>query len=114
MCLREDIAKEARKDGSAAFRDGTAIQWNPHQIGTMECRKWYEGWYASERSALEEKLFPKEIRESNEYLSFKQELFPNSDVLTTNEFLFHWWWDKMERKRLFEVWTGKEKKPCQR
>ena len=108
MCLREDIAKEARKDGSSAFRSGTAIQMNPHQTGTRECSAWFEGWYVAERFALEEMLFPPEVRNSKEYIWFKRCLFPDGTALTTNEFFSHWWWNKMERKRLFELWKDTE------
>lgn len=108
MCLREDIAKEARKDGSAAFRDGTAIQMNPYQTGTRECSAWFEGWHGAANFAKEEALFPKELRESDEYRSFKRCCFPDSKVLTTNEFLSHWWWNRPERKRLFNVWKEQE------
>ena len=81
---------------------------NPHQTGTRECSSWFEGWHAEANFSLEEKLFPKEIRESDEYISFKRCLFPDSKALTTNDFLSHWWWDKMERKRLFELWKDTE------
>lgn len=115
MCLHEDIAKEARREGSSAFRDGIAIQTNPHQTGTRECSSWFEGWYAAERFALEEKLFPKEVKESDEYREFERYLKPKVKVPsstmpnpTTDSFLSHWWWDKMERKRLFELWKDQE------
>ncbi len=108
MCLREDIAKEARREGSAAFRSGLLPPWNPHQIGTREFSAWHEGWVAESNFALEKKLFPKELTESEEYLSFKRCLFPNSTTLTTDSFLSHWWWNKMERKRMFELWKDQE------
>ncbi len=115
MSLREDIAKEARREGSAAFKDGLLPPWNPHQIGTREFSAWYEGWVAERNFALEEELFPKEVKESIEYREFERCLRPKVEIpsstmdrSTTDSFLSHWWWNKMERKRMFELWKEQE------
>ncbi len=108
MSLKEDIAKEARMEGKEAFRDGKTPPSNPHPTGTRECSSWYEGWYAERNLEMEERLFPKELKDSDAYQEFQRFLFPDNEKLTTNEFLSHWWWNKMERKRLFEIWKDQE------
>jgi hypothetical protein len=88
---------------------------NPHQTGTRECSSWFEGWYAAANFALEDRLFPKEVKDSVAYREFERYLRPKVEIpsstmdwSTTDSFLSHWWWNKMERKRMFELWKDQE------
>lgn len=55
MIYHHLTAKNARLEGSAAYRNGCGLLCNPHEPGTLASNSWMIGWKVEERFALAER-----------------------------------------------------------